>query len=203
MPKSADNPPSPSRPFLRRQESHSVVPANNAVFAHKSPSPSRPFLRRQESHNKRRQRRVESAAGGMPIVAQNKAKIHPQLPFPTGPFLRRQESLSHGRHRRLNLRRRWRHMVVRFLPTQEWSVGGTGGCGRILRGELRADEGIAGVFWRRIRRIGNNAGDNNAKIRRFPRSSTGPFLRKQESHNTGGNAASPPPQAEGRLPLRE
>ena len=37
--------------------------------AHNLPYTSRPFLRRQESHNKRRQRRVESAAGGMPIVA--------------------------------------------------------------------------------------------------------------------------------------
>ena len=47
--KSANNPPSPTRPFLRRQESHSVVPANNAVFAHNPPHTTRPFLRRQES----------------------------------------------------------------------------------------------------------------------------------------------------------
>ena len=62
---SVDNPPSPHRPFLRRQESHSVVNANNAKihthfrppailrpkYAHDSHSPGRPFLRRQESHS--------------------------------------------------------------------------------------------------------------------------------------------------------
>ena len=42
--------------------------------------PTRPFLRRQESHNKRRQRRVESAAGGMSIVAHTVAKIRQQPP---------------------------------------------------------------------------------------------------------------------------
>ena len=51
-------------------------------------------------------------------------KFTHNFPYTSRPFLRKQESLSHGRHRRLNLRRRWRHMVVRFLPTQEWSAGG-------------------------------------------------------------------------------
>ena len=45
------NPPSPTRPFLRRQESHSAVHANIGGFPHNPPSPGRPFLRRQESHS--------------------------------------------------------------------------------------------------------------------------------------------------------
>ena len=48
--------------------------------------------------------------------------------------------------RRLNLRRRWRHTIVRFLLPQEWSCGGLWFGVRIGRGELRADFGIAGVL---------------------------------------------------------
>ena len=55
-----------SRPFLRRQESHSVVYTNNGKIAHKSPSPSRPFLRRQESHKHGWHRRLNFAA--LPLV---------------------------------------------------------------------------------------------------------------------------------------
>ena len=70
-------PPSPSRPFLRRQESHSVVPTNNTVFAHNPPHTTRPFLRRQESHS---------------VVPANNGKIAHKSPHTTRPFLRRQES---------------------------------------------------------------------------------------------------------------
>ena len=52
----------PRRPFLRRQESHSVIYANNGKIHTRSRSPHRPFLRRQESHKQKRQRRYESAA---------------------------------------------------------------------------------------------------------------------------------------------
>ena len=52
-------------PFLHRQESHSVVYTNNGKIAHNCPHTSRPFLRKQESHFTTRQRRVESAAGGI------------------------------------------------------------------------------------------------------------------------------------------
>ena len=54
-PKYAADSSSPSRPFLRRQESHSVVWQQSSKYTHTLPSPGRPFLRKQESHNKRRQ----------------------------------------------------------------------------------------------------------------------------------------------------
>ena len=80
------------------------------------------------------------------IVANPKPNPKTNSPSPTGPFLRRQESiLNMGgnaaslRRQCRNLRRRWRQMKVRFLLSQEWSVGRTGVCGRIWRGELRAD----------------------------------------------------------------
>ena len=101
MPKYAHSPPFPHSSFLRKQESHSVVHANNGKIAHNPPYPTRPFLRRQESHNHGRQRRYESAAGGMPIVATHHRQNHPQIPAPHRPFLRRQESHFRVRQRRL------------------------------------------------------------------------------------------------------
>ena len=107
-PKSTHSPPFPHRPFLRRQESHNHVrqrrhrirqrrhancsPQPKHQSAHTLPSTTRPFLRRQESHNHVRQRRVESAKGGMPIVAHNQTPIRPHTSVPHRPFLRRQES---------------------------------------------------------------------------------------------------------------
>ena len=59
-------------------------------YAHNSPSPRRPFLRRQESHS---------------VVSHN---------LPNSP------TIPPSPHQ---LRRLWRHTIVRFLPSQEWSVG--------------------------------------------------------------------------------
>ena len=57
LPKYAADSPFPTRPFLRKQESHSAVHANIGKSAADSHSPHRPFLRRQESLFNRRQRR--------------------------------------------------------------------------------------------------------------------------------------------------
>ena len=59
-------------------------------IANNSPSPGRPFLRRQESHS---------------VVCHN---------LPNSP------TIPPSPHQ---LRRLWRHTIVRFLPSQEWSVG--------------------------------------------------------------------------------
>ena len=62
-----------SRPFLRRQESHSVVCANIGKIAHNLSYTSRPFLRRQESQSikggnaaslRRRAAAIYAAVGG-------------------------------------------------------------------------------------------------------------------------------------------
>ena len=51
-------------------------------------------------------------------------------PYTHRPFLRRQESILYRAATPPKRRRRWRHTIVRFLPTQEWSGGGTGNCGQ-------------------------------------------------------------------------
>ena len=82
MDNNAKNPspiPIPRRPFLRRQESHSVVYATIAKSVPDSHSPRRPFLRRQESHS---------------VVYATIAKSAPDSHSPRRPFLRRQESHS-------------------------------------------------------------------------------------------------------------
>ena len=79
-----------------------------------------------------------------PPTDNNAPKYAHTLPSTTRPFLRRQESiLTICRQRRRQFRRRCRPVKNRFLPTQEWSVGG---------------RGIVGGF---------GLGDNLTGIRRF------------------------------------
>ena len=66
-------------------------------------------------------------------------------------------------------RRRWRHVAMRFLPSQEWSTWG---------------RGIVGGFWRLcVRQFCGfcGGGDNLANSAMDSRYPTGPFLRRQES----------------------
>ena len=107
-----------SRPFLRRRESHSVVPENNggfgdnwaaggdnAVFADGFSSPRRPFLRRQESHSV-----VPATIGKNPPFPLRDAAVGGMWLWGDGRFV--------SGFWRLCL-----YDTVRFLPTQEWSAG--------------------------------------------------------------------------------
>ena len=74
-PKSANNPPSPRSSFLRRQESHNVVPQTPPNPPTNPPSPRSSFLRRQESHNQRRQHRIESRRIGEFITTERLLRL--------------------------------------------------------------------------------------------------------------------------------
>ena len=149
--------------------------------------PLRPFLRKQESHSHI-----------LPIMP--KSTNNPPFPHKTIPA---KAGISKGNarpppHKR---RRRWRHMVVRFLLPQEWST-----CVRTIVGEygvvckhdtvrfLPSQEWSTGerksigeygiIAARRCIVAANNR--QNPHTLPFPHR---PFLRRQESHITGGNAA--------------
>ena len=73
------------------------------------------------------------------------------LPYTSRPFLRRQESIQTWAASPPKLRRLWRHTIVRFLPTQEWSSVGRK-CAGIFGGENAGGRKCVGIFG------GENAG---------------------------------------------
>ena len=190
---SAHNHPSPSRPFLRKQESHSVVSAQSpnpptipvphktipakagisqchirtiTKSAHNPPSPSRPFLRKQESHS------VVSAQSPKSTDTFRSPRDHScvgrnlTVSCPHNHQIRQQSSVPQVDHSCESRNGLWEngsvcayftdictrhceipafagmvcgktevcvhilplfaHDTVRFLPSQEWSRGGAG-----------------------------------------------------------------------------
>ena len=75
----------------------------------------------------RRRRQMPKSTHTHPSPTDNNAKIRPRFPFPLK-TIPAKAGISKGN---ALPRRMWRHNTVRFLPTQEWSCGGMGNCGRI------------------------------------------------------------------------
>ena len=87
-----------------------------------------PALSPKSPPNHNPQQTIPAKAGISQCRVSRFAIPPPILPFPPRPFLRRQESHSVVLPNTAGEGR----CPLRFLPSQEWSCGGTGNCGRIL-----------------------------------------------------------------------